>query len=385
MTVIGAIKRVMRARGQPLSVSEICNEIIASGYYTFRTPHPTNIVGHALRRHCIDIDLAASGRKRWFRLVDNDKYALLGAGKRASISVHGEAGNPDETKGNARHHPTIKETILAVMSNAGKALSANEVYQRIVKRNLYEFHAQQPGNVVKGLIRRHCKDLDFPTAKPTKFFGMTRDGKFYRLDVPLVARMGQSRGSPRRAAQKPTINSTLRQLRELGRLHRELTKERILQDVKKVSPAAFERFARRLLEVYGFERMQVTAVTRDGGIDGFGKLRVGLAFMGVAFQCKRWIRANVGRPEVDKFRGAIQGEYEQGILFTTAHFSAGAKQVSFKRGAVPIILIDGPGIVDLMIEKGFGVEQEALHVYTYALDTIVSGDEEGGQGSSSRP
>ena len=70
--------------------------------------------------------------------------------------------------------------------------------------------------------------------------------------------------------------------------------------------------------------------------------------MNVAFQCKRWTTANVGRPEIDKFRGAIQGEYEQGIFFTTANFASGAKEVSIKRGAVPIILIDGPSIVELM-------------------------------------
>ena len=59
--------------------------------------------------------------------------------------------------------------------------------------------------------------------------------------------------------------------------------------------------------------MEVTGAGADGGIDGHGRLRVGVATMRAAFQCKRW-EGSVGRPEVDKFRGAIQGEFEQGLF-----------------------------------------------------------------------
>ena len=71
---------------------------------------------------------------------------------------------------------------------------------------------------------------------------------------------------------------------------------------------------------YGFVDVTVTSVTKDGGIDGHGRLTLGLATMGAAFQCKRW-QGNVGRPEVDKFRGAIQGEFEQGVFFATSDFT----------------------------------------------------------------
>jgi len=99
--------------------------------------------------------------------------------------------------------------------------------------------------------------------------------------------------------------------------------------------------------------------------------------MGVAFQCKRWDKTSIGRPEIDKFRGAIQGQYEQGIFFTTAKFVSAATEVSIRPGAVPIILIDGPSIVDLMIDKEFGVQEEPVSVYTYALDTVIT-NENGG-------
>jgi restriction system protein len=129
-----------------------------------------------------------------------------------------------------------------------------------------------------------------------------------------------------------------------------------------------------LLEAYGFVDVKVTQFSKDGGIDGNGKLKVGLAHLNVAFQCKRYTGNSVGRPDIDKFRGAIQGQFEQGIFFTSSTFAQGAASASFRPGAVPIILIDGKAIVDLMIEKQFGVQVEQLPIYSYALDLIFSED-----------
>jgi restriction system protein len=272
---------------------------------------------------------------------------------------------------------TIIQAILAVMMEAGYPLTPKEAYQRIIDRDLYTFNAQNPLGVVKGQIRRHCLELDFPSANAKKYFRLESNGKFSPLLEPVrIGTVGRGRKpSPSRKniVQHPrSLNSAFAEIRALQTTYRELLKERILRDLKKLSPDAFEHFAEKLLEVYGFQDIKVTSISNDGGIDGFGKLKVGLAHMRVAFQCNRWKKSNVCRPEIDRFRGAIQGDYEQGLFFTTMQFSSGAQTASIKSGAVPIILIDGPGIVDLMIEKQFGVQKEPLAIYTYALDTILA-------------
>lgn len=279
---------------------------------------------------------------------------------------------------------TINEAIAHVITAAGRPLTPKEAYEQIVKDGLYTFRAQNPLSIVTGQIRRHCKDLDFPSAEPKKYFGLTDDGRFYALEKPVTIGTSPRRKKTTKPSKKkddslkkPTLRSNLQAIRELQREHTELLKERILQDLKKLPPATFEFFAKKLLDVYGFENVCVTKTGPDGGIDGYGKLKVGLAHMGVAFQCKRWDKTSIGRPEIDKFRGAIQGQYEQGIFFTTAHFVPAATEVSIRPGAVPIILIDGPSIVDLMIDKEFGVQEEPVSVFTYALDTIIT-DENGG-------
>jgi restriction system protein len=149
-------------------------------------------------------------------------------------------------------------------------------------------------------------------------------------------------------------------------------KANILAQLKKMDAYDFEKFCMQLLKVYGFSNVEVTQKSRDGGIDGYGKLKVGLAYMKVAFQCKRWDNTTISRKEIDAFRGAIQGEYEQGIFFTTSSFSKEAMNASIKQGAVPVILIDGNMIVEFMIEKQFGIEHEDLPIYVNAIDKIFS-------------
>ncbi len=160
----------------------------------------------------------------------------------------------------------------------------------------------------------------------------------------------------------------------MGALHEEYVlqfKSNLLEKLLDLTPQQFEHFAKKLLTAYGFVKMMVTKVSSDGGIDGYGLLRIGLAQMNVAFQCKRW-QNSIQRPEIDKFRGAIQGEFEQGIFFTTSEFTDGSKAASLKKGAVPIILLDGESIVDLMIEKQFGVQRRPLELYLDEIDRLFA-------------
>jgi restriction system protein len=131
------------------------------------------------------------------------------------------------------------------------------------------------------------------------------------------------------------VDSHASSLRDLQSLHEAYIielKKKILSDLKGMSSSGFELFAKRLMDVYGFHDTAVTKVSNDGGIDGYGKLKVGLANLNVAFQCKRWTKGNIQRPEIDRFRGAAQGDFQQGLFFTTASFSSGAISASIKRG-----------------------------------------------------
>ena len=112
--------------------------------------------------------------------------------------------------------------------------------------------------------------------------------------------------------------------------------------------------------------MIVTKRSGDGGIDGHGDFRQGVVRLKSAFQAKRWKDNPVGRPEVDKFRGSIQGDFDRGVLLTTSRFTQEAQEASLKRGAINILLLDGNAIAMLMIERGIGVIK--LPVYHAEID-----------------
>jgi restriction system protein len=65
---------------------------------------------------------------------------------------------------------------------------------------------------------------------------------------------------------------------------------------------------------------QVSHRGADRDIDGFGLFRQGGVSIRCVFQAKRWRQNPVSRPEIDKFRGAIQGDYDHGVFLTTGRF-----------------------------------------------------------------
>jgi len=148
-----------------------------------------------------------------------------------------------------------------------------------------------------------------------------------------------------------------------GRLRDSLAAE-ILQQVKVASPSLFEKLVVELLLKMGYggsRQAAGRAIGRSGdeGIDGIIKEdRLGLDI--IYIQAKRW-EATVGRPEVQKFAGALQGQRaKKGILITTSCFSDDARDYVSKIDN-KIVLIDGDELSDLMIDHNLGVSPMASY------------------------
>jgi|ERR1700733_1534646 len=185
------------------------------------------------------------------------------------------------------------------------------------------------------------------------------------------ARIERETKSTRKSGKssKP-VNQPLRaDLEDLADDYLVAFKQKVRQNLQDLTPQQFERFAGALLSVYGFIDVHVTGRTKDGGIDGHGKLKVGLATLHVAFQCKRW-QGNVPTKEINQFRGVVQGVFEQGYFFTTSDFVAGAQEASVKKGAATIVLLNGDAIVQLMMEKGLGIRRKPVEIYEDQIESI---------------
>ncbi len=109
---------------------------------------------------------------------------------------------------------------------------------------------------------------------------------------------------------------------------------------------------------------QATRKTADEGIDGIIKQdRLGLDT--IYLQAKKW-EGVVGRPEIQKFVGALHGQRaKKGIFITTSRFSAEARD--YARQIDPkVVLIDGEELVQLMIDHDLGVSP----VETYVIKRV---------------
>ncbi len=132
----------------------------------------------------------------------------------------------------------------------------------------------------------------------------------------------------------------------------------LLDKLKTVSPSFFERIVVDLLVAMGYggsvkDAGKTIGKSGDGGVDGIIKEdKLGLDT--IYIQAKRW-EANVGRPEIQKFAGALQGfRAKKGVFITTSSYSNDAMDY-VKNIDSKIVLIDGAELSRLMIEYGVGV------------------------------
>jgi restriction system protein len=132
-------------------------------------------------------------------------------------------------------------------------------------------------------------------------------------------------------------------------------REQMAKTLLSLSAKGFERLCQRILREVGFEEVIVTGRAGDGGIDGYGTLRINkLVSDRVLFQCKRHAD-KISPSYIREFRGSMNGRADRGIFLATSTFSAEAKREATRDGAVPIEMVDLDALISLLTELGLGV------------------------------
>lgn len=145
----------------------------------------------------------------------------------------------------------------------------------------------------------------------------------------------------------------------------------LLAQIKSSPPEFLERVVVDLVVRMGYggsrkDAGEALGRSGDEGIDGIIKEDpLGLDI--IYLQAKRW-EGTVGRPEIQKFAGALQGQRaRKGIFITTSTFSSDALEYT-SRIETKIILIDGTRLAKLMFDHGVGVATAS----TYEVKRIDS-------------
>lgn len=143
---------------------------------------------------------------------------------------------------------------------------------------------------------------------------------------------------------------------------RENLAKELLDNVIHSSPEFFENLVVELLVSMGYggsgpNAARTVGQTGDEGIDGIiDEDKLGLD--SIYIQAKRWSDKPVGREEIQKFVGALQGKRaKKGIFFTASRFTDGARDYAANI-EMKVVLIDGKKLADLMIENNVGVAVE---------------------------
>jgi restriction system protein len=138
----------------------------------------------------------------------------------------------------------------------------------------------------------------------------------------------------------------------------------LLARLRTSSPAFFEHFVVRLLVAMGYggslqEAGRAIGRSGDEGIDGIiNEDKLGLDVVYV--QAKRWA-ANVGRPEIQQFAGALAGKRaRKGVFITTSAFTSEARAYASSIDS-RIVLMSGEELARFMFEHNVGVAPAASY------------------------
>ncbi|MBE5926692.1 MAG: restriction endonuclease [Lachnospiraceae bacterium] len=217
-----------------------------------------------------------------------------------------------------------------------------------VKRGIYKIT-----NEGKNVLNQNCDITNNYLMKYPSFV------EFVRPNVPNKTNNENERNVLSVDSETPDT-----QIEKAIELNDARVKSEILENIFLKSPLFFERLILDLLEKMGYaynkESIIRTSYVGDEGIDGVIK-EDKLGFSSIYVQAKRW-KNPVGRPEIQKFLGAVAGQGGQkGLFITTSRFSSEAIDYASKQLQVKIILIDGERLADLMIKYGLGVSTIASY------------------------
>ncbi|WP_106476383.1 restriction endonuclease [Phytohalomonas tamaricis] len=132
----------------------------------------------------------------------------------------------------------------------------------------------------------------------------------------------------------------------------------LIDKMRQINPARFEQLVIDVLITMGYggdrhDAGRTVGRSGDGGIDGIiNEDPLGLDT--IYLQAKRW-EGSVGRPDVQKFAGALQGKRaRKGVFITTSTFTKEAVEYVTLIDT-RIVLIDGQQLARLMMDHNVGV------------------------------
>ncbi len=350
MDVKTAAIHVLQQAGTALHAKDIAEQIMAAGLWQSGGKTPDATVSARLYS-----DIKSNGDKSPFVKVGPQTFALRDSTEISS----GAAPVPVAVEEAPKHH-----------LNAG--FSFTDCAQKVLE----EFGGKKP---------MHYKEITEKALQKGWLVtgGKTPEATMYAQVITEIKRQ-QKRGERPRFVQHGRGYIGLSQwmgrglafqIEQHNHQVRKVLRERLLA----MKPGEFEELISQLLAEMGFEMVEVTKLSGDGGIDVRGTLVVGdVVRIKMAVQVKKWkLKNNIQAPVVQQVRGSL-GAHEQGLIITTSDFSLGAIKEAAQTDKTPIALMNGEQLVMLLMEHGIGVHRSTPDLFEIDEEFVAGGESKNG-------
>lgn len=255
------------------------------------------------------------------------------------LQSNGGAGNSSSVIDQVVEDLGITEEDLAETTSNGQSRIRNQIQWA----RFYLFKGGLIDNSQRGIWRLTKEGLDAKVSETD----------VYKLFKSVQDKVGKSK------TKKETVHSKT-EFEDVSTEDEEHSAE-LLNLIKNLTPAGFEKLCKRLLTEIGINDIVITGGSGDQGIDGKGLVKLNdVVSLNIVFQCKRY-KDSVVPHHVRDFRGAMQGRGEKGLIITTGRFTKESKIEANRDGVTPIELIDGERLVDLFEKFELGLKPVTIY------------------------
>lgn len=255
------------------------------------------------------------------------------------LQSNGGAGNSGSVIDQVVEDLEITEEEMAETTSNGQSRIRNQIQWA----RFYLFKAGLIDNSQRGIWRLTKEGLDAKIGEK----------EVYALFKSVQAKVGRSKKNKEDVISKIEFDDTSTEDEEHS--------AELLNLIKNLSPAGFEKLCKRLLTEIGIHDIVITGGTGDQGIDGIGLVKLNdVVSLNIVFQCKKY-KDTVAPHNVRDFRGAMQGRGEKGLIISTGRFTKEAKTEANRDGVTPIELIDGERLVELFEKHELGLKPVTVY------------------------
>ena len=163
--------------------------------------------------------------------------------------------------------------------------------------------------------------------------------------------------------EKLDPENKLSRITDIANRDNDETKQRLSKMLSEMNAFNFEAIVAQLFVKMDYKDVEDRQPTNDGGIDVIATKNFGFGDEQVLIQVKRY-KNKIKREVISQLRDDMKAfdHATRGIVVTTSDFTDGAIERANESGEVPIDLINGENLIDLMIEYEVAIKK---HPITY--------------------